>query len=120
MNLGQMIDTRADLKVKKALAQREVDALDETIKELEHGIMGAMDSAGVAMASGTKARVVIKEDAQPSVKDWDALYAYIKANDAFFLLQRRVSATAFREATKSEPVPGIQSVTTRSLSITSI
>ena len=47
----------------------------------------------------------------PVVEDWDAFYRYIKENDAFYLLQRRPSATAFREAFQLEGDTGIPGVT---------
>lgn len=121
MNLGELIDRRADLKVSKAEAQRVVDAIDDEVKEVERMILETMRASDVKMAAGSKAKAVIKEDLQPSVKDWDALHGYIKDNNAFYLLQKRVAATAFRDSLNAgDSIPGVEAVPVTSLSITSI
>lgn len=121
MNLGELIDLRADLKVRKAEAQRVVDSIDEEVKDTERIIRELMTQADLKIAAGTKAKVVLKEDLQPSVKDWTAFHAFVRENDAFYLLQKRVSATAFRDSlTAGEQIPGVEAVPVVSLSITSI
>ena len=121
MNLGELIDLRADLKVRKASIQREIDAVDDEIQDVERRIKEVMLQSDLKMASGTKAKVTLKEDLQPSVKDWAAFHEFIRTHDAFYLLQKRVAATAFRDSLAAgEVIPGVEAVPVTSLSITSV
>lgn len=121
MSLGELIDRRADLKAEKAANEAFTKQIEEEIKATERQIMAEMLQNNLVIAAGSKARVVIKEDLQPNVRDWAALHAYIKDNDAFYLLQKRVSATAFREALSAHmEIPGVEGVPVKSLSITAI
>lgn len=52
------------------------------------------DATGI---SGRVARVQITIKAVPQVEDWDKLYAYIKKNGAWELLQRRLGEKAAQE-----------------------
>lgn len=62
--------------------------------------------------------VSMAEETQPSVQDWEALYDYIKENDAFYLLQRKVNSAPYRELlTMGDELAGVQPVTVRKLSV---
>lgn len=55
------------------------------------------------------------------VEDWDALYAYIKANDAFELLHRRTTVDAFEERwTAKEKIPGVRREEKLTFSLTKV
>jgi hypothetical protein len=72
------------------------------------------DASGVA---GAIARVSIEVKEIPQVSDWPALQAYIKKNDAFDLLQRRLSDTAVQARwDDKKKVPGVIKFTTRKVS----
>lgn len=121
MNLGQLIDQRHDLKQEYSRAQAVVDDLEKQVKDLETQIRGAMADAGVDMAAGTKGKVTLREEKQPQVFDWDQFYAYIRDNNAFYLLQKRVTATAYRESINAgEEIPGVNAVPVKSLSFTTL
>jgi hypothetical protein len=52
------------------------------------------------------------------VKDWDLVYDYIKTNDSFYLLQKRMSAAAFRELLNlGHEVPGVEIFKDRKLNL---
>ena len=104
---------RADLlyrttEMRLALGRR-VKRLEELESALEAYFVETLpqsDSTGVA---GLAARVQILPNYVPTVRDWDALYAYVKKNNAFDLLQRRLSKEAVRERLDArKQVPGVE------------
>ena len=63
----------------------------------------------------------VKEADVPVVKDWDALYNYIRTSGYFHLLNRAPNAASFRELfERGEAIPGVESFTKRSLNFKSI
>ncbi len=67
---------------------------------------------------GLSANVSISETDVPTVKDWDLVYDYIKTNDSFYLLQKRMSAAAFRELLNlGHEVPGVENFKDRKLNL---
>lgn len=120
-NLGGLIDLRADKYARK----QELDALlaevKQEIDELDDAIMAALDEQGTDAARGRKASMSIRETVVPAVKDWDALYEFIKQNGYFHLLNRAPNAAAFRELfTRGEPTPGVEPFTKRALTFRSL
>ena len=60
----------------------------------------------------------MSEQVVPSVTDWDEVYKYIKDNDAFYLLQRRMNAAPYRELLGTEEqVPGVEALTVKKLGL---
>ena len=83
------------------------------LREQENGIdlelLKKLDTEGLKKTANEVASVSIKEETVPDVHDWDALYAHIISTGDFYLIQRRVSSTAYRELLKlGENVPGLQ------------
>ena len=54
--------------------------------------------------------ISLKTETVPTVEDWDVLHQHISDTGRFELLQKRMSATAYRELIAMEPlVPGVRS-----------
>lgn len=100
--LYQIRDTRHALqKFVELLEKRESSIKEFLINKLPKG-----KSSGVR---GKIAYVEINTKAIPAVKDWPKLYAYIKKNDAFELLQKRVTESAVEERWENgTDVPGVE------------
>jgi hypothetical protein len=99
----------------KALKERKAILEAQVLSMLEVGEKSAYTGIG---------SVSVKEEIQPKITDWEALYSYIKANDAFYLMPRKINGAPYREALEaanngvSDPIPGIEPVTIRKLSVT--
>ncbi len=98
---------------RKALADEfnEADgALKEKQERLEVEMLRFMQESGtesVRTASGTFYR---QENMFPSASDWDALYRWIKENDTFEALERRVKkgfVKEYMDANEGQVPPGI-------------
>lgn len=101
--------------------QKQVDELtsrESAIKEHLINNLPKSDASGVA---GKLARVTIVTKVIAQVKDWDKLYAYIKKNNAFEFLQRRLTDTAIKERwDNGKEVPGVEPFNAVTVSINKV
>lgn len=118
-NLGQLHEEREELDATKGALNDTLKTVKEQIEELDLKILKILDDQGVEyLVVGTR-RYGINNQVVPSVKDWDALYHWILENKAPFLLQRRVTATAYEEFVDAGEIPdGIIPVQLHKLKVT--
>lgn len=87
-------DARAKATAAYEKADKELAAKQDQIASVllaflnEHGIDSAVTGAGTFYK---------QEELKPSGADWGAFYAWIKENNAFDALQRRIKVTFIRE-----------------------
>jgi hypothetical protein len=118
INLGDLIEQAHQLREVIRGDERKINALKEDFKELSSQIIVQMDEQGAKRIGGLSANVSISEQDVPTVKDWDAVYDYIKNENAFYLLQKRMSAAAFRELLNlGHEVPGVEIYKDRKLNL---
>lgn len=118
MNLGTMIDQMNELREQLRALTEEEKELKQQFEELERAVMCELDNSGTTMSAGSTATVSISEEEVGNVKDWDAFYEFIKTEDAFFLLQRRIANAAYRELKQTgQEVPGVTTFTRRKLNL---
>lgn len=123
--IGQLLDQLAEQRKIKADLDAKVKDVEGVINNLKLEILNALQSAGMTKASGKSLTVSIKQEVVPNVTDWDSFYAYIKKNNYFHLLQRRVSTAAWRElheqlSAKKKEVPGTEAFVKVDLSVTTL
>lgn len=117
--IGACIDTLFKMEKKRLVIEKTIDGMREQEKKLEDHILATFKKSDLEGARGKFAVAGIKTSTVPTVEDWSKLYSYIKQHDAFDMLQRRVSATAYRERLEAEEVvPGVKPFTVVKLSIT--
>ena len=110
----KMVDIRDE---RRSISKRDKELIEEW-RSLELEMLTRLDEQGMEKASTKEGTASINETILPNVVDWDALFAHIKECDAFFLLQRRPAAAAFRELLASgEEVPGIEPYTQRTIGL---
>jgi len=117
---GDLINRVAKLKAQISDINADLTELKAEKEELESQIITRLSAVGLKRAGNGDYTVSITSNIVPSVKDWDAFYAYMKANDAYYMLERRPLATAYREALemrKGEPIPGVEPFERISLSL---
>lgn len=116
--LGAMIDRMHALRLRKREIGREEKEINEQLKALEDGIIAKLDSEDIGSSRGKNATATISEDIVPQIDDWDKVYAFIKENDAFYMLQRRMAVTVYREMIESgQELPGTTPLKKRSISL---
>ena len=104
--MNMLADTRAKLKV---LLEKEKE-LKNVQNALEAEIAADMESQGLTQTGNEICTISLKTETVPTVEDWDVLHQHISDTGRFELLQKRMSATAYRELIAMEPsVPGVRS-----------
>jgi hypothetical protein len=90
----KMRDRRAELK---AEFERQDAAIKEQQVRLEGELMKILNEAG-GDSLGTEFGTIYRSvDVKASCQDWDALYQFIRENDMFELLEKRVGKNAIKE-----------------------
>jgi predicted transcriptional regulator len=102
--LTDLTNTKNNLKD----LQSEEKTLKQKINELETRIIVNLDAQGVDSIGNDVCTVSIKKEIVPTVEDWDSVHQHIIDTRQFELLQKRMSATAYRELQQmGQEVPGV-------------
>lgn len=108
--------TRAYLNIRQkrhqiaAAFKEEDDQLKENLSRIETAMLKFLNDSGaqsMATPSGTFYR---QEEITPSGSDWDAFYNWVKENDAFDALERRIKKTFiadYQQAHDGDLPPGV-------------
>ena len=123
--IGALLDQLAKQRQLKTEIDNKLKEVEGEINTLKEQILAELQESGMSKASGKSLTVSVKSDVVPTVKDWDAFYAFIKKNNYFHLLQRRVSTAAWRElheqlSAKKKEVPGTEAFVKVDLSVTTL
>jgi len=112
-NIGDVIRTYMRLRDQKAAIEGEVKGKVADIKakmeKLEAYLKAQMDAQGLTSFKSDYGTAFLTTTDYANVANWDAILDYIRANDAYDMLEKRVSKTAVRgymDKEKSVP-PGI-------------
>tara|TARA_R100000388_G_scaffold75996_1_gene55194 strand:+ start:597 stop:986 length:390 start_codon:yes stop_codon:yes gene_type:complete len=104
--MNMLNDTRQQLKK----LQEQEKTLKQTQNYLEAEIAADMTKQGLTQTGNDVCTVSLKTEIVPTVDDWDALHKHIVDTGQFELLQKRMSATAYRELlAMAQSVPGVRS-----------
>ena len=104
--MNMLNDTRQELKQ----LQAQEKALKDTQNYLEAEIAADMAKQGLTQTGNDVCTISIKTEVVPTVENWDALWQHIFDTHQSELLQKRMSATAYRELlAMAQTVPGVRS-----------
>ena len=102
--MNMLNDTRQQLKT----LQAQEKTLKDTQNYLEAEIAADMAKQGLTQTGNDVCTISLKTETVPTVEDWDVLHQHISDTGRFELLQKRMSATAFRELiAMGQSVPGV-------------
>jgi hypothetical protein len=112
-NVGEVIRTYMKLRDQKAAIEGEVkeriSGLKAKMEKLEAWIKTQADVQGVTSFKSEFGTAFLTTTDYANVADWDAVLDFIRDNEAYDMLEKRVSKIAVRgyiESTKAVP-PGI-------------
>ena len=117
--VGGLIDELFLLREqRRRLAETDKDLRDQ-YSELEARLIAALDQQEATQARGRSATATLNEEELATVIDWHLVHDFIRSQNAFFLLQRRINSAAWREAAaeRGEPIPGTTVFTKRSIAL---
>lgn len=117
--IASYIKLRNDKQQKEAAHKAETKRIDEKLKKLEAWLHLKMATDGVKAfntESGTAYTTTVE---QATVSDMNALLEYIKENEAWHLLEKRVSKTGVREMLDADQdiPPGVNWYVTTAINI---
>ncbi len=104
--LVEVAKIRGEIKT----VQAEEKSLKSQQRELESQISIRMQEQGLDKISNDVCTISLRNEIVPTVENWDELHEHITDTGQFELLQKRVSATAYRELIAAGmDVPGVKS-----------
>lgn len=107
--LNDLLNELSEEKEKLKGIQNLEKAYKAKINELEGHIIYQLETQGVDRTGNDVCTVSIKKETVPTVEDWDAVHQHIIDTGQFELLQKRMSATAYRELQQlGQNVPGVK------------
>lgn len=116
VTLAHLANRRDDLRERKRELEAEVKVIDQALAANEQEIIERLDGMGVNKFAVGKLSFSISENLVGNVEDWDQVYAYIKGNGAFHLIQRRLANAAYKELLDmGDELPGVVPFTKRTL-----
>jgi hypothetical protein len=119
MTLGEAIDTLYQARAARLAKDKEVKELKAAETVAKENVFQLLKEAGLEKASGKLATAGITKDDIPVIQDWELVHAYIKENDRFDLLQKRIGVVAWRDLFKDGIlVPGTEAAVDFDLSLT--
>jgi len=94
--LGELADLLEQAKEKRIKADKRAAELKSEENRIKDIIISEMESNSLSSVGGKSCVInrIVKERAIAT--DWDKLYEYIKENDAFDLLHKRLTDTAVK------------------------
>lgn len=97
LTLDTVIRIAKRYRSETSYASKRLEDLKSRSKSVDALIIERMQEQGLTSTGNDVATVTLTQKNYPKISDWDAFYAYIKENDAFYLLQRRPGAKACEE-----------------------
>lgn len=118
MLTSELINRLYELREKKREIEKDLKPIEAEIESLRADLVTRFLEEKSQGSFTDVATATLTETTVCSVTDWDAFYQYVKDNDAFYLLQRRVSNPAWLELHKAgETPPGTTDFTKMDVSL---
>lgn len=120
MNLDDLSEKLITLRNTRQNLTQQITKVNHDIEILEQSIVDILTAQGLKTGNTAHARLTITEREIANLYDWDALCSYVRDNDAFYLLHKRISSTKVLELANilGQDIPGTTKLTTKSLSVT--
>lgn len=119
LSLGEAIDLLYTVRAARLVLAKSIKEKQAEEHTAKAEVLKKLATLGLQKASGKLATAGILKDDVPVVNDWDKVYEYIKDNDRFDLIQKRIGVVAWRELYHDgKLVPGTESAIDTDLSLT--
>ena len=116
--LAGVADLFYEIKQQRLAADKVADALKKQETFLSEYMIANVPKSQAGGVVGKLVVITLETDFKPTVEDWPALYAYVKRNNAFELLQRRLGDGAVAERwAAGKTIPGVGKFTYTKLSV---
>jgi hypothetical protein len=107
--MQELVKKLRELQDEKSRLNAQLKTVDENIASVQGEILDAMAENGLSAIVVDGMRFAPSVTLLPSSEDWNATFDYIKENDAFYLLYKRLSSTAVQELMdEGITIPGVK------------
>lgn len=118
-SVGALIDELYATRLTRIALEREADELKKEEARLSKFLTEELKSLDMQAVRGQTAMFSISQKVVPNVIDWPSLYEFIKENNAFTLLQKRIGVISWGEYMDSGlVVPGTEPLEVDKYSLT--
>ncbi len=107
-NKQQILQDLKEARENRDIAQGRLNETDNVVSQFEEELIKSMTEDGLTQVKGAGLTATIGRSTVPTVRDWAALERYVLRHKALYLLERRVHLTAWREASATKAIPGIE------------
>lgn len=116
--LAGIADQYYTAREERLAADRTAAKLKEKESELKAAILAAMGTNNMSAVGGALCVLNRKEKIKPVAMDWKEVFKYMKENDAFDLVQKRLTEGAVNVRWEDGiDIPGIGSITLYDLTV---
>ncbi len=121
-SIGRCADLYAEVRETRLAMDKEVAIVKKRESEIREHIISNLSKSEDTGASGLKYRAQIVLKRTYKVSEWGILYSWIRKNDRFDMLQKRLSEAAVGDFVDQEgrPLPGTEVVQVPEVSIKKI
>lgn len=111
-------DEILEVKLEIKEHEEEITELKKRKEELERELIAEAEKQQLKSGAGESSSFSIKEETVPQASDWDAVWQFIKENDYFHMVQKRLSSTACRELWElGQQIPGVNKYTSHKVNV---
>jgi hypothetical protein len=117
--VGELIDELFETRTLRLVLEKKAEALKKEEARLSDFLIGELKQQDTTAMRGHQAMFSIKKVVVPSVLDWPKVFEFIKENDAFSLVQKRIGVQSWNEYNDSGlVVPGTEALELDKYSLT--
>ncbi len=108
-SLAGCADRLYTIRQERYKIQKTVDAIKEEESALTEHLINSLPKSDATGVAGKIARATVESKRVPQATNWDQVWAYIKKNNAWELVQRRLSNEAVKERWDAgKKIPGVE------------
>lgn len=120
-SIGRCADMYSEVRALRLAMDKEVEAVKKRENEIKEHIIANLSKSEDTGAAGLKYRAQIVMKIVPQVADWGVFTSWVRKNDRFDLIQKRLNDKAVKDLWEErEAVPGVEKVNVPDVSITKI
>jgi methionyl-tRNA synthetase len=118
LEMSAKVDEYFQAREVRLAADKEAAKLKETETKLKDELIRALSESQLTSLGGKLARVTIQQKIKPITTSWAEVYEYIQQNQAWDLIQKRLTETAVKARWEDGiKIPGIGEFPVLDLSI---
>jgi len=121
-SIGRCADLYHDVRELRLAMEKEVEEIKARETEVQEHIIRTVSKSDDTGAAGLRYRAQVVVKPKPHITEWGVLCAWVRKNDRFDVLQKRLADAAVMEWNEAEHrvMPGTEIIQVPTLSVTKI